>query len=154
MSDKGERKMKSKIYLSAVTAILLLASISLSAQEEAKHDDVSTVLEKIFGLCKIKNYKDASIYFAYTGDSAERKYKSSLKADVSGELKQSERLGKKIKAYLEISDSYQFKKSAESVRENINWVDVTVHFKSGQQTLSIPFKFVKAGDKLLLAEID
>ena len=118
------------------------------------NNDVSEQLKKIFELSKNKEYKTASNHIAYTGENSERKYSSTLNPKSADELDEAERMIKKIKAYIDISDSYEFSGSTTETTNDVELTTIVVTFKSGKQELEIPFKFFNNGGKYLLVSID
>lgn len=118
------------------------------------NENLESQINKLFELSKARDYETACDHIAYIGENVSRKFTSPLKASNAGELERAERIVKKIKAYLDISDSNSIDDYATKTEDNIEFSIVIVSFKSGGQALEIPFKFAKANDKYLLVEID
>ena len=62
------------------------------------------------------------------------------------------RIAKKIKAYLDLSDSYSYESLSFDKFANLPSAELEVSFKSGDQDLNISFIFVESSNKILLAE--
>ncbi len=133
--------------------ILLLISLSPVFAQQL-NSDLSNEIDQLFSISKNKQYKLAAAHIAFSGENQSRKYIKSLNAENTSELEKAERIAKKIKAYLDISDSYVIKNFSTEKKENFDFTTVTITFKSGNQELDIPFEFVKAKDKYLLVTID
>jgi len=146
--------MKTRNIILIFILFVFAAAITLNAQEDIDKEAVSSKIDKIFQLAKNKQYKDLSLLVVYSGNNQKRYYKSSLNPDTDNELQQAERIAKKIKAYLDISDNYKVGNPSFKSQNNYNWADVTVEFISGKQNLDITFKFIKVNGDLLLADID
>ncbi len=131
--------------------LFLLTSAVLFAQSEKPEDQVKSTLSEIFKLSKGNKYEKASGYFAYTGDDKDRYLTSTLNYGVREEKSIVRRNCKKIKAYLELSDSYEYGKFQTKNIDGVKHYILKVVFKSGSQNLNISFDFVKIGNKFVLA---
>ncbi len=127
--------------------LLFLFTINIIAQSSIKQTEVKSILTNLFDLCKNKNYKDAANYFAYNGKDTDRNGKTAFNYTNKSERKIVKRKCKKIKAYLDLSDSYEY----GDFSTNGNKVNLNVIFKSGDQELKIVFAFIKSGNKILLS---
>jgi hypothetical protein len=137
--------MKNTLKISFLLAFLFV--INIYAQNSINVTEVKSALTNLFDLCKNKNYENASAYLAYDGKDVARKEKSSFNYSEKSEKKIVKRKCKKIKAYLDLSDSYEYGKFSSGG----NKADINVIFKSGDQELKIMFSFVKVGNKILLS---
>ena len=122
--------------------VFLFTAKNFFAESKVDIKEVKSTLTKLFDLCKNKNYKDASLYLAYTGKDGIKRFNYSEKSD----KKIVKRKCKKIKAYLELSDAYEYGKFS-SVGNKGN---IEIIFKSGDQEFNIVFSFIKLGTKILL----
>lgn len=134
-----------------VISLILIFTIGLTAQES---DELSSTVDDLFSLSKNKEYETVCNLIAFTGDDQSRKYKSSLNPKSKSELDQAKRIAKKIKAYIDISDSHKILRSSSGTIDETEIQTVVVGFKSGNQQLEIPFKFIKIKDGFLLIDID
>lgn len=142
--------MKNVRFLLVIFTFTLIFTGVNSAQENA----IKSNIEKLFKFSKDKDYKSASALILYRGDNAERNFKTALNFSDEGEQRDAKRITKRIKAFLDLSDGYEF---GELTSENENGRDysvITVNFKSGGQTLKTSFAFVNVSNKYLLADID
>jgi hypothetical protein len=133
-----------------LTILLIFFSFISFAQDEKVTDTV----ENLFSVSKLKDYKEACSLIAFTGNDTAKKYKTPLNPKVSTDFEQAERIAKKIKAYLDISDSYEIMSVSSNEENEHKFIDVVVGFKSGKQMLEIDFKFVEVKDNLLLVSLD
>ena len=138
--------MKNTLKISFL--LIVLFTINIIAQSSIKQTEVKSALTNLFDLCKNKNYKDVSDYLAYNGKDADRNGKSTFNYANKSERKIVKRKCKKIKAYLDLSDSYEY----GDFSTNGNKGNINVIFKSGDQELKIVFIFIKTGKKILLSD--
>ena len=140
-------------YVKYIGIFLIIAALQTAAvaQKAKPLDEVKTALSKIFDLSKNNKYKDAAGYFAYTGDDKERYLAYTLNYKVREEKSLVRRNCKKIKAYIELSDSYEYGKFETKKIDGVNHYILQVIFKSGSQNLNISFDFVKINNKFVLA---
>ena len=138
--------MKNTLKISFL--VLFFFTINTFAQNAINEKEVKSSLTNLFNVCKNRNYKSASNYFAYNGKDKSRNQKSSLNYTNKAEQKIVKRKCKKIKAYLDLSDSYEY----ANFSSNGNKGKISVIFKSGDQELTILFTFVKVGGKTLLLD--
>lgn len=133
--------------------LLMITGVSFS-QNQLSNEKITNTVETILELSQSGKYAEASNYIAYTGTDESRKYKSKLNAKDAGELKSAERMLKKIKAYLSISDSHEIVKSENIEKSERTFTVVEVAFISGQQKLNVQFEFVNINNDILLANIE
>jgi len=129
------------------TVLTLLLISSLTAQNQLKEDDVKAALANIFDLSKDQNYSSIAAFFLNGEDNGLRNYNYNDKS----EAKSVKRMAKKIKAYLDLSDSYEHKSITYGTVSNLPSADLKVNFKSGDQELTISFVFVELSGKILLS---
>lgn len=134
-----------KIMLIQIFLVFLIFS-GLSAQDKINEEEVKSALTKIFDLSKEQNYAEAAKLLLYSRNEV-RSFNFSDKS----EAKRAKRLVKKIKAYLDLSDSYEYESLTLGTMQKLESADLKVNFKSGDQELTISFLFVKHANKLLLA---
>lgn len=136
-----------KILLMQILLLAFLAN-NLFAQNDIKEDEVKSTLKEIFKLSKDQNYSDIASLFLFHKDNEKRSFKNNVKA----ELKSVKRMAKKIKAYLNLSDSYEYESISYAKYLKLHSANLKVNFTSGNQELTITFRFVKLGSQILLAE--
>ncbi|GBD91613.1 hypothetical protein BMS3Abin04_02345 [bacterium BMS3Abin04] len=143
------KNIKKIFYL---VLLFSFASVSIYSQ---KNDDKSVVkasLNKIFELSKSNKYQEAAKLFAYKGNDKTRSFKSTFDYSKRIEKSQVRRNCKKIKAYLDLSDSFEYDGfTTKKIDGILNYI-LNVKFKSGSQSLNITFKFVKINGKFVLAD--
>lgn len=133
--------------------LVILCSVCLSAQdnpEQASREAAS----RLFDLARSKNYESASKLLAVVEKDNKRQYKDHYNYQIPDEREAVVRLVKKIKAFLDISDSHSFSEFSQGNLKGVDCYRIAVQFRSGSQALSTQFSFVKTSAGLLLAEIN
>lgn len=128
--------------------------VSINAQNINKIDLAKTSTNKLFDFCKVNNFEKAADLIAYSGKDAERNLNSSFNFKVASEANTVKRISKKIKAFLDISDTYEFGKFEEKTEDNIKTYYLEVEFISGNQRLKTIFSLVEVKGKMLLSELN
>jgi hypothetical protein len=121
---------------------------NLNAQTKLDEGTVKAALSKIFDLSKDQNYTALASLLLYEEGKELRSYNNS----VNEEKKTVKRNAKKIKAYLDLSDSYEYKSITFGKLLNNPNAELEVNFRSGDQELTISFIFVDISGKILLAD--
>lgn len=137
--------MKKFIYLNI--SLLFLFSTFISAQDNLSESDLKETVSKIFNLCSNKDYKSMAEILLFKDGKNFRTYNYSQKS----EAKKVKRQCKKIKAYLDLSDSYEYDTFVNGNYESLPSTKLNIIFISGDQKLKISFEFVKLNGKILLA---
>ncbi|MCZ7603383.1 MAG: hypothetical protein QY331_03270 [Melioribacteraceae bacterium] len=137
-----------------IMSFMIIISFVTFAQNTQIDSSLSGSLEGFFTAVQKADYKNSAEYIVYSGNDESRKYLEKLNSDNAGELQSAERIGKKVKAYLDISDSYEFIGSKVVTENERTFVFVNTAFKSGKQSLNIEFKFVDVQGKYLLVGIE
>jgi hypothetical protein len=127
--------MRKIVQLYIITSLVFSINIFAQNFEEA---ELKSSLSKIFDLSKAQNYKGLSSLLVIENEN-----------DVEKAVK---RTAKKIKAYLNLSDSYEYASITYDKINDLPGANLNVIFKSGDQKLSISFSFIKKSNKLLLVE--
>lgn len=137
-----------------ILLLLIVFSVVSFAQDKTSDEKVKSTIENLFTTSKNKDYNAACALIVYTGSDSEKSYSVPLNSKSKADLEKAERIAKKIKAYLDISDSYKINSIVEEKNEDKNLTNVEVGFKSGEQVLEIDFKFIEVDNNLLLVSID
>lgn len=138
-----------------VLPVLLVMFFSLVVTDiQAQNNEIRSSIDKIFKLCKDKKYESAADMMAYSGSDTERNYSSTYDYSNNSEKSKVDRMCKKIKAFLDISDSYEVGSASQNNKMGPDFYTTQVSFKSGSQTLNTSFSFVKINGKFALAEIE
>ncbi len=137
--------MKRITYLNIL--FLFLFTSMVYSQNELTKSDLKETVSKIFNLCNDKNYKAMADLLLFKDGNKYRPYNFSNKS----EAKKVKRLSKKIKAYLDLSDSYEYNSFVKGKLNNLPSTTLNIIFVSGDQKLKISFEFVKLNGKILLA---
>ncbi|MCB9219586.1 MAG: hypothetical protein H6610_09025 [Ignavibacteriales bacterium] len=126
---------------------ITLAAFSLiSAQNQISEVEVKNSLTKIFDLSKNQNFDALASQILYNEKNEKRAYNK----NDANEAKSVKRMAKKIKAYLDLSDSYEYESLTNLKVDNLPAAELKVNFRSGDQKLTITFDFVKLNGNLLL----
>lgn len=129
-----------------IQIFVLTISSLLIAQNQLKENDIKSTLTQIFDLSKNQDFNSlTSLLF---NDKELRPFNNKSKSEV----KAVKRIAKKIKAYLDLSDSYEYESLTFGKFKNLSSADLKVNFKSGDQDLTISFIFVDNSNRILLAE--
>ncbi len=134
-----------KIYV----IISLLFSVNIFAQNIEKNE-LKLSLTKIFDLSKTKKYKELSSHLISSKKNDLKVYNFDNKTDA----KNVKRIAKKIKAYLDLSDSYEYASIVYNSFNNLPSAELKVNFRSGNQELTISFLFVEKSKKLFLVKFN
>lgn len=132
--------------------VIIVFSVSIFAQ--SNDERLTESIENLFAVSKQRDYNKVCDLIAYTGSDETRYLSAKLNAKNNYELQQAERIAKKIKAYVDISDSYEITSTDKISEEGGELLHAKIEFKSGKQILEVVFKFVEINEVLLLVEID
>jgi len=136
-----------------VPVIFFLSFNFLGLQPKNSSDLVLQTAVRLFKYVTIKEYGKAADLIAYKGSNSKRYLKTGYNYANKNEKKIVERICKRIYKYFRISDSFKILKSrTKNLKKSVK--EIFVEFKSGKQKLEIGFKFIKAGNKYLLTDID
>lgn len=130
--------------------IFLLLIGSLSAQTKLNEENLKSSLSKIFDLSKDQNFKDVAPMLINIKGKTIQTFDFNKKTDT----KSVKRLAKKIKAYLDLSDSYEYESITYGTTDKLPSAELKVNFRSGDQNLTISFIFVEHANKIYLAKFN
>jgi len=142
--------MKTMMKLFLIVLLPVLNYAQPSNQEEA----IKSVLVKLFDASKTKNFTAASEFIIYRGADKTREWKDTYKISNATELDEVKRICKKIKALLDLSSGYEFKRLAIEKESEGEWFIQEVEFKSGGQNLTTRFAFLNVNGNFILGDID
>ncbi len=146
--------MRNRIAVLLTLVFFAALSNYIFAQDDAEKQLIKTSVTKLFDLSKSKDLSGAATLIVYTGDDQARNFKQAYNAANNDDMNQVKRIMKKIKALLDISDSNAFAEFGASAKNDVKIYTLAVQFKSGAQTLSSVFSFVKIGNQFLLSSVD
>lgn len=127
--------------------ILLLSLASpIFAQNKLNESNVKSALSQIFELSKKQEFQKLAPHLLNKDNLKSFNFQN------SSDARSVKRISKKIKAYLDLSDSYQYEKLTFETFENFPSAELEVSFKSGDQDLKISFIFIEQSNKILLAK--
>lgn len=132
-----------------VTSVfLILFSMVLCGQNRLNENDIKLSLTQIFEMSETENYE--ILGQKLLNNDTMKPYDIKIKK----EARSVKRSGKKIKAYLDLSDSYEYKDLEFETYKNLPSANLNVIFRSGGQNLTISFVFVEINNKILLAKFN
>lgn len=137
--------MKNHASLTIILTLFILMG-NIIAQPEITEADLKSALSTIIDQSVKEDFAKAANLMLFDGTKEKRAFNS---ADIS-EMKTVKRLCKKIKAYIDLSDSYEYNKYTPTNIDGLPGSILDVSFKSGDQKLNISFSFVKLSGKILL----
>ncbi len=124
------------------------------AQTDAEKKQIETSVSSIFDFASKQNADEIAKFIVYQGNDAARNLKDTYNVKQPKEMGAVQRLSKKVKAFLDLSESYQItgysQKTAPEGTTNI----VEINFNSGKQSLKTKFSFLQVGGKYLLLDIE
>lgn len=141
--------MNRLLYTMFFTLVLFL---NVNAQNSLE-DSAKVTINKLFNFSKSENYEMSSKFIAYDGTDQNRYLKSSLNFSDSKEAFKTKRIVKRIKAFLDISDSFSFGKFESLNDAKFNLFKVEVSFKSGEQELKTVIILVQSGNNFLITDL-
>ena len=154
--DNVRKGNKMKIIMKSVFLVLIViisGSNILLAQNESENE-VKSTLNKLFDFSKSKSYEKAASCIAYEGEDKNRIGKESFNAANKDELNQVKRVCKKISALIELSSKHEFGKFNVVKDGDKEIYIIEVNFISGDQKLVTSFNLIKAGNELLLTNMN
>lgn len=131
-----------------IFSIIIIGSKNNFAQEKLNENQLKEALTNIFSLSKGNNYAQMSKKLL----NDEGKELGTYNPKNKKEIKAVKRISKKIKAYLNLSDSYAYESISYENYKELPSAEIKVNFRSGDQELTISFIFVEISGSLLLAD--
>ena len=136
--------------------ILLLLCVSVSAafaQTRNIEAEVKPAVNLLITLCEEQDYDSTAALIVYSGKDPDRYLKNTYNYSDRKEANAVKRIGKKIKAFIDLSDSRKFGKYNPGVENEIPIYNQEVLFKSGEQEIVTVFTFIEVNKKLLLLAV-
>ncbi|MEN8191979.1 MAG: hypothetical protein ABFS12_04140 [Bacteroidota bacterium] len=143
--------MKTLISLFLVF-VLFISMNKISAQVDKKA--AKSTANKLFSLCQKNNYSSASSILAYHGSNESRLYKDTYNYSNSSEASDVKRFCKRVKAMIEISDSYDFGSFRKRKMHGKEVQSLDVIFKSGNQKIKNKLTFIEINGKPAIYKLD
>lgn len=131
--------MKKHISL-FVTILTFISFITINAQ--ISEQLAKNVANQLFNSCEKNNYKSAAGFLAYHGADETRLYKETYKYSNSKEASDVKRFCNRLKAMIEISDSYELGKLRSRKIYGKEFQSLDVIFKSGNQKIKNKLVFI------------
>jgi len=141
-----------KRYLIVFLSLILLQTITLTAQTEFSEANVKSVLIKLLEFSNNKDYAKANPIIAYRGEDIERDMKDNFNLDDKAEFNKLKRICNQIYALLKISEYEIGEFSKTTIEENTFYI-YEVEFKSNKQSILKEFVFIPRNRRLLLVEM-
>ena len=132
-----------KRFILYLFGFFILLILNTNAQDTFSEQEIKNVLTNVLDFSKQNDFDKASKLLAYDGDDVKRKFTDVYNNNDKEEKNSIKRKCKKLKAYLDLSDSYEYTGFSISELEGHQVGVLNVNFKSGDQVLKIAFSFVK-----------
>ena len=135
---------------------LILLCVSAGAvfnQTRNVESEVKSTLDLLIYLCEEEKYDSMSAFIVYSGKDETRYLKDIYNYSDRKEMNAVKRIGKKIKAFIDLSDSRKIGKYSESMDNKIPNLNLEMVFKNGEQEIVTVFTFVEVNKKLLLLNV-
>ena len=100
--------------LSIILGLILLASFFTNIKAQTSQE----TLKQILDFSKAKKYVEAAALIAYDGSDETKKFKVPFNAKNENEFNSVKRICKKVKALMDISDSYEIGSAKEEKKVN------------------------------------
>jgi len=113
-----------------------------------------SVANKFFNACKKSDYGSASVMLAYHGSDESRLYKDTYNYSISEDASDVKRFCNRVKATLEISDSYEFGKFRTKKSHGNEYKSLDVVFKSGSQKIKNKLIFIYIKNSPIIYKLD
>ncbi len=123
--------------------VIILTFISLGTiNSQISEQSANNVANQLFKSCEKNNYKSAADILAYHGSDETRLYKDTYKYSDSKEASDVKRFCNRLKAMIEISDSYELGKLRSRKIYGKEFQSLDVIFKSGNQKIKNKLVFI------------
>lgn len=121
---------------------------------QVNEESAKEIANKLFNMCLKENYSSASNLLAYHGSDESRLYKDTYTYSNSTEAAEVKRLCNRIKAMIEISDSYDFGsfRNRKSNGKQVQSLDII--FKSGNQKIKNKLTFISINGSAVVLNLD
>lgn len=136
------------------TLLLLCVSVSVVFTQTRNVElEVKSTVDLLINLCEEEKYDSIAALIVYSGKDQTRYLKDTYNYSDRKEVSAIKRIGKKIKAYIDLSDSRKFGRYSKSVENKIQNYSLELIFKNGEQEIVTVFTFTEVNDKLLLLTV-
>lgn len=143
--------MKKHISL-FVTILTFISFITINAQ--ISEQSAKSVANQLFNSCEKNNYKSVAGILAYHGSDETRLYKDTYNYSNSKEASDIKRFCNRLKAMIEISDSYELGKLRSRKIYGREFKSLDVVFKSGNQKIKNKLMFIDIKGKPIVYKLD
>jgi len=137
--------------INIIVAILFLTIVTNAQDSQA--DSIKSTIDKLFKFSKAENFEASGKLIAYDGNDQTRFLNTSLNFSDTKEAIKIKRIVKRVKAFVDISDSYSFGKLELVKDSKANLFKIEVLFKSGEHELKTSIIIVNAGSKFLVTDL-
>lgn len=135
---------------------LLLLCISVSVvftQTRNAELEVKSAVDLLLKLSEEEKYDNIAALIVYSGKDQTRYLKGTYNYSDKKEANEVKRTGKKIKAFIDLSDSHKFGRYSKGTANEVQENNLEVIFKNGEQEIVTVFTFIDVDNKLLLLNI-
>ncbi len=142
-----------KKYISI--SVILLAFIGSNAiNAQIDKQSAINVANQLFNSCKKNNYRSTADILAYHGSDETRLFKDTYNYSNPQEAAEVKRFCKRMKAMIEISDSYEFGSFRSRKMHGHEVKSLDVIFKSGNQKIKNKLIFIAIKGKPVIYRLD
>ena len=139
--------------LLATILLLCLSAGMVFSQTRNVESEVKSAVDLLLNLCEEQNYDSLSTLIVYSGKDQARYLKDTYNYSDRKEVTAVKRIGKKIKAFIDLSDNHNFGGyNLIAVNEIPNY-KLEVIFINGEQEINTDFTFIEVNKKLLLLTV-
>jgi len=147
---KSENTMRNLI----VPLLLLCLSASMVfSQTRNVESEVKSAVDILINLCEEQLYDSIATLIVYNGKDQTRYLKDTYNYSDRKEVTAVKRVGKKIKAFIDLSDNRKFGEYNLGVKNEMQNYNLEVIFKNGEQEIVTVFTFIEISKKLLLLTV-
>lgn len=137
-----------------ITLLLLCVSVSVVFTQTRNFESkVKSTVDLLLNLSEEGMYDSIATLIVYSGKDQTRYLKDTYNYSDRKEANAVKRIGKKIKAFIDLSESRKFGKYSKSVVKEIPNYNLELIFKNGEQEIVTVFSFTEVKNKLLLLNI-
>ena len=142
-----------KNYISLFVTVLTFISFSI-INAQLNEQTAKDAANQLFNLCEKNNYGSVANILAYHGSDESRLFKDTYKYSNSKEASDVKRFCNRLKAMIEISDSYEFGNFRSRKIYGNETKSLDVIFKSGNQKIKNKLIFIDIGGKAVIYKLE
>ena len=134
------------IIITIISSNVLIAQIN---EQSAK-----SVADKFFAACERSDYRTAAGMLGYHGSDESRLYKDTYNFSIHEDTDDVKRFCNRVKATIEISDSYEFGRFSSRIVHGKEVKSLDVTFKSGNQKIKNKLIFIIVNESPVIFKLE